>query len=501
MAQGSVSHQRPTRRARRQPASPDLMTAGRGSMVGTKRATALPGSQPPLRRRTRVVAATVVVVLSGAVGACTAPEETGAENVWPMTGPDASVGGVDVSAEGGARWTDAGLQLSGDVYASTWTVSPIVTDASFSVSAWARPTGRPGEYAAVLSEAGDVAGSFFLGIAEGFWSFSVKPEDGNGSGFVTNRDRATRVDVEPDVWVHLAGVYDSDAGRARFFLNGYPVSEQGIATDAVYAAEGPLLFGRAQADRRASDFFTGTVADVRTWPRALSPGEVAAAARADTPAGATLHPPEESAAFVCPDPHGGVCLGTLMAGTYSTTSFEPALSYTVPAGWTNGQDLPGNLLLSRSVDPAGGIWGGSYIGVYQDIRAPALCGEEVQPGIGTSAAELAAWYRSVPGLQITRDVPVTVGGLSGVALDLRVGADWRSPCPLMRVAHVIPVLIGGGVSTLHHVIGAPVEMRLYLLDQGGGNVAIEVTAVLEQHSLTDYLREADVVVGSFEFES
>jgi hypothetical protein len=392
------------------------------------------------------------------------------------------------------------MQLSGSNYASTSTPGPIATDSSFTVSAWARPAGAPGEYADVLSQAGDVAGAFFLGVAEGFWSFSVRPEDGNGDDFVTNRDRATQVEVKPDTWVHLTGVHNADGGRAKLFLNGYPVSDQGIATDSVYAANGPLLIGRGQARSQPAGFFDGTITDVRTWPRALNEDGITAAAHAEAPKGATLDRPEKSTAFVCPNPHGGICLGTLAAGTYEATSFEPALTYTVPEGWTNREDLPGNMLLSRIDYPEEGTWGGSYIGAYQNVRAPAPCGEKPQPGVGTSAAEIAAWYHTVPGLQIVRDVPVTVGGLPGVALDLTLESEWKTSCP-PGALNAVPVLIGGGVSDLHHVIGAPLQMRLLPFHWDGGNLAIEVTALLEQHSLTNYLEEAgaDAVVNSFDF--
>lgn len=454
-------------------------------------------------RRSRTVAVILASVLIGTLGACDSSDEFGAANVWSLTGPEASVGGVALSVEDGARWTGDGLQVNGVGYASTLAPGPIATDSSFTVSAWVRPTGQPAEYADVLSQTGTVAGAFFLGVAEGFWSFSVKPEDGNGDNFVTNRDRAIGVEVKVDAWVHLAGVYDSVGGRAHFFLNGYPASVEGVATDPLFAAKGPLLFGRAQAHGEPAGFFEGTLADVRTWSRALDPEEVTAAALIAAPDGVTLDRPEQSAASTCPNPHGGVCLGSLDAGTYSTMAFKPKLSYTVPEGWANGEDLPGNVLLGRINDPQVGDWGGSYIGVYQNVRAPALCAEEAQPGVGTSAAELAVWYSMVPGLEIVGDAPVSVGGLSGIALDFRVSQGWRSPCPLDGVIHAIPVIIGGGVSQLHHVIGAPLEMRLFLLDWEEGNVVIEVTAVLEQHSLMDYLGEAGAgaVVDSFEFRS
>jgi hypothetical protein len=450
-----------------------------------------------------IVVVVLASVLIGTLGACTSPDKLGAANVWSLTRPEASIGGVALSVENGARWTGDGLQVTGAGYASTTAPGPIATDSSFTVSAWVRPTGQPKEYADVLSQAGKVAGAFFLGIAEGFWSFSVKPKDGNGDNFVTNRDRATRVEVKPDAWVHLAGVYDSAAGRARFFLNGYPASVDGVATDPLFAAKGSLLFGRGQAHGESAGFFEGTLADVRSWPRALDPREVTAAALTAAPDGATLERPEQSASLICPNSHGGVCLGSLDPGTYSTTSFEPKLSYTVPKGWANREDLPGNVLLSRMDDPEEGVWGGSYIGVYQNVRAPSPCGEDVQPGVGASAADLAAWYRTVPGLEIVGDAPVSVGGLSGTALDFRVKDGWTSACPLDGVIHAIPVIIGGGVSELHHVIGAPQEMRLYLLDWEDGNVAIEVTAVLDQHSLRDYLggAGAGAVVDSFKFGS
>lgn len=455
------------------------------------------------RRRRPTAAVVLASVLLGALGACTSGDQLGAANVWSLTRPEATAGGVVLSVEDGARWTGDGLQVGGVGYASTPAPGPIATDSSFTVSAWVRPTGQPKEYATVLSQAGVVAGAFFLGVAEGFWSFSVKPGDGNGGSFVTNRDRASRVEVKPGAWVHLAGVYDSAGGRAHFFLNGYPASVDGVATAPVFAAKGPLLFGRGQAHGEAEGFFDGTLADVRTWPRALDAAEVNAAALIAAPDGATLDRPEQSGASACPNPHGGVCLGPLSTGTHSTTSFAPKLSYTVPEEWTNGEDLPGNVLLGRTDDPETGVWGGSYIGVYQNVRAASPCGEEAQPGVGTSAAELAAWYRTVPGLEFVGDVPVSVGGLSGFALDLRVRDGWTSPCPLDGVIHAVPVIIGGGVSDLHHVMGGPLEMRLIVLDWEGGNVAIEVTTVLEQHSLVDYLGQAGAgaVVDSFKFGS
>jgi hypothetical protein len=212
---------------------------------------------------------------------------------------------------------------------------------------------------------------------------------------------------------------------------------------------------------------------------------------------------QPSASSSCQEGVSAYCLGLIDPGTYSTKVFQPELSFTVPEGWTNVQDEPGNLLLNRRDDPQDGRWGGSYIGVYQNVRAASLCKEEVEPGIGTSSSDLAAWYRSVPGLEIVGEAPASVGGLTGITLDFRVRDDWKSTCPPFGFTEFIPVIIGGGVSQLHHVVAAPLEMRLFVLDWEGGNVAVEVTAVRGQHSLADYLEGvgAGAVIDSFKFAS
>jgi hypothetical protein len=50
---------------------------------------------------------------------------------------------------------------------------------------------------------------------------------------------------------------------------------------------------------------------------------------------------------------------------------------------------------------------------------------------------------------------------------------------------IVPFIIGGGPSNLHHVIAPNFQERLYLLELDDGNVAIEVGP--EGASLPDYL--------------
>ena len=76
----------------------------------------------------------------------------------------------------------------------------------------------------------------------------------------------------------------------------------------------------------------------------------------------------------------------MTAGTYATTEFQAGVAYTVPDGWANYEDLPGNFLL---VPPSGTLEGvnagtSDYIGMYDGIApASANCDEVPEPGIET----------------------------------------------------------------------------------------------------------------------
>ena len=192
----------------------------------------------------------------------------------------------------------------------------------------------------------------------------------------------------------------------------------------------------------------------------------------------------------CPNRHGGVCLGTLVAGTYETSRFDPRIAYTVPDGWLNLEDLPGNFLLQMTDDVR-------YLGIYQNVRAPAECAESWAEGVGGTVEELVGWYRAHPGLTTTEPEDVNVGGLSGVFLDISLDPSWNVTCPYSEGQPIVPFIIGNGTSELHHVILPGFKERLYLLKWDGGNVAIEVGP--EGDSLDEYLIEVLPIIESLSF--
>ncbi|RZS64524.1 hypothetical protein EV187_2911 [Agromyces ramosus] len=206
-----------------------------------------------------------------------------------------------------------------------------------------------------------------------------------------------------------------------------------------------------------------------------------------------------SGASFCPNPHGGSCLGPLTAGEYRTTTFEPQIDYTVPDGWTNFEDLPGNFWLFQQQDSQESARGGSYLGIYSNIHAAAIdCREAWQDGVGITPTELVDWYQSVPGLIVSEPLPVTVGGLEGLQVDLSLEPGVATCSFDGNVG--IPLIIGDGVSDLHHVILHDLDVRLVLLEWGDGNVTLEITNAVAQHSPEEFRSQLQPVIDSLVFQ-
>jgi hypothetical protein len=192
----------------------------------------------------------------------------------------------------------------------------------------------------------------------------------------------------------------------------------------------------------------------------------------------------------CPNPdNGGACLGPIAAGTYTTTKFEPAITYTVPSGWANFEDLVGNFLL---VPPGGNLPGvdadtSDFIGVYAAIAAPNGCKEGAAPGVGLKVADIAHWMTQNPGLDTTEPRSIAVGGLKGVVLDVRMAPGWKKTCSYAEDGHpLVPILVGSLATYLDHNVSGRHATRLYLLDNDGATLAIEVVDISGGSHLAGY---------------
>jgi serine/threonine protein kinase len=194
----------------------------------------------------------------------------------------------------------------------------------------------------------------------------------------------------------------------------------------------------------------------------------------------------------CTGPFGGTCLGEVPAGTHTTRSFKPALTYTIPVGWTNFNDHKGDFGLV----PPGGDWENpaldngktDRLGVLQRI-APvgSRCGNDAAPV--RSAAAFAHWLVNDPALSVTGPTPVTVGGLSGFVVDLRIRPGWTKTCPWSHgfpAAQIIHGVLPTNPGIITTVLPGRFVMRLYLLDYKHATLGIEIDEIEGSAKLDTY---------------
>ena len=197
----------------------------------------------------------------------------------------------------------------------------------------------------------------------------------------------------------------------------------------------------------------------------------------------------------CSNPEGGLCLGTVGAGTYSTQIFTPDLTYTVPDGWSNWEDTPGNFLLVPPDNTLEGVNAGTsdFIGVYTQIAASTYeCDQKADTTVGTSPKDIADFFTSASDLVSTSPTPVSVGGLSGYAVDVRQAEGKGIQCDQW---FLVPTFVGQGPSVLTHSTLPGMVVRQYLLDYNNATLVVEVVDLSGGSRLDAY----DKVVKQFVF--
>ena len=195
----------------------------------------------------------------------------------------------------------------------------------------------------------------------------------------------------------------------------------------------------------------------------------------------------------CPNPYGGgACLGPLGAGTYETSVFRTPTAYTVPDGWANYEDEPGNFLL---VPPGGSLDGvdagtSDYVGIYMGVNiASTDCEVEgPEPGVGITAEGMAAALAERPGLIVTEPIPIEVGGLSGRMIDIARDPASDAGCQIPELDEpFVMLIIGAGPASVAHAQWSGFTTRFYILDLPSSNIVIEISDVADSPGETaDY---------------
>ena len=190
---------------------------------------------------------------------------------WSLdTGGDGSPG-EPLSFVGTHEFDHGAVVLDGVTgYGTTAGPGLLDTTASFTVAAWVT-VGQKSPFGTVLSQVGETASAFYLGLGEGDWAFSMKDLDTNDQGH-TVRARAIGPAVDPAAWVHVAGVFDQPAGQIRLYVDGERAAETSF--DAPWQANGPMVVGGAKARGGPADFWPGAIDAATVYQAALTDDEI-----------------------------------------------------------------------------------------------------------------------------------------------------------------------------------------------------------------------------------
>jgi hypothetical protein len=186
----------------------------------------------------------------------------------------------------------------------------------------------------------------------------------------------------------------------------------------------------------------------------------------------------------------------LLAGSYGTSVFAPSIGFTLPDGWIIAADSADYVALQ----PATSVITGVFV-----FRSPLAASQEMDcpiaaaSGVGATSADLVDWIRARPGLVVADPSPVTIGGLEGLRIDVRILEGWLASCPFADGLPTVPLFVSPTDPGFRWVIAGSERLRLDLLDvPAGGTVVVDIDAF--DGSLMDaFLPDAARIVASMSF--
>lgn len=182
------------------------------------------------------------------------------------------------SADAGSGLIGQAVVLGGTNSAAA-TENPVVdTLGSYSISAWVRLDELSG-FSTFVSQSGTRVSAFYLQLRDDLsFAFTTLPSDDTGVGScVASGPMQPRIGE----WYHLVGTRDAATGEQRLYRDGILVGR--ASCQGSFASTGALAIGRGLWDGAASDFFRGSVDELRVIDQVLTPSEIVTLYRQDRP--------------------------------------------------------------------------------------------------------------------------------------------------------------------------------------------------------------------------
>lgn len=202
------------------------------------------------------------------------------------------------------------------------------------------------------------------------------------------------------------------------------------------------------------------------------------------------------------------CQGPLEPGEYrweyGSTPNEPTIAFTVrEPGWKWLYGGGGLHIVADDTPSEGELY--SSDGIYF-FRDPAIasqdCEEAEERGVGRSVDDLVAWLEAAPGLTVSEPTPVTVGGLEGAMLDLKLDPAWTETCFFSEPLPAVPLIFrGGDLGGYHWAIVPDQLMRWYILETEDGVIIVDLEDNPQGLSRAELLQTGGDIVDSVVFTS
>jgi hypothetical protein len=178
-------------------------------------------------------------------------------------------------------------------------------------------------------------------------------------------------------------------------------------------------------------------------------------------------------------------------------------AYSVPEGWANIEDnRDGYVLVQQDAPDAAGIFVFSDVLPHTQAIDPATghCPLEPARGVGSSASSIRDWLRALPGLTVSHEEEVLIGGLSGYSMDVAMSPASNRVCGWSGADRSLPLFLNAQSTAeegLDWGIAVDGRMRLFLMELGPDrNLLIDIEA---QDRPTWYALLAEAVPVTFSF--
>ncbi len=163
----------------------------------------------------------------------------------------------------------------GDEATPNWSDGAVVrTDASFTVSAWARVEAATGRQTILSQDHSSGYSGFdlqFHDTSGGQWAFTVRAGATNTTAITT----AATAAVDPMEWHQLTGVLDAERRQIRLYVDGeLKATTAMVSAWQRWNATGPFVVGRSDQPTGFTDWLTGGVDDVVAYQGAFTDGAV-----------------------------------------------------------------------------------------------------------------------------------------------------------------------------------------------------------------------------------